>query len=186
MLRGLVSIFTDPPKALSDIVEAIIGAVYVDAGNTECHRALDHILKPVLDCLLQIVSNGDITDKKSVNRMIGHPKQYIVENLGDMLRVTTWREDKCALREPKIRCPIWKDGFWGTSSYDGSNFIGLVEIFGIELFGVEEKSARVAINRTCALVVEIFESNPDLGLKLRDIMAIIRNGALERSDKRAL
>lgn len=179
LANPLISFSVDPPKALSDIVESIVGAVYVDASHTECHQVLNHMLKPVLSCLMETISNNNHTLSKSVNRMIGHPQQYIENYLGGKINVKTWREDKFDLREHKIRCPIWKDGYWGTSSNTGSHFISVVYFLDIELFAVEEISARVARNRSCALVKEIFESNPDLLLKLHGILNVISNDSVK-------
>ena len=89
------------------------------------------------------------------------------------MSVKSWKEEILAI---KRFCPVWKDGgFWGEADRDGSNHVGVIETFGIDLIGIEERSSHVARNRACAIVMEIFERNPKLLESLKRVGTLIQD-----------
>jgi len=169
--RGLWA--TDPPKPLSDIVEAMFGAVFVDQGLEAAQASVQFAMNPVVDSLTKALKHRNINDMQSKARAMVHPKQYVHELAGGILNVKSWREDIYSAKKRNI--PVWKSGIWGLGNREGSNYIGLIESCGIDLLGIEEQSSHVARNRACAITMEIFEKNPDLIDKLKNLAALISN-----------
>jgi hypothetical protein len=106
-----------------------------------------------------------------------HPKQYIHELAGGILHVKAWKEEDYAIK--KRSCPVWRNGTWTACHGLGNNSIGLIESYGIDLIGIEEKSSHVARNRACAIAMEVFETNPDLIDKLKSLAQLISPGTDE-------
>ena len=150
---------------MSDIVEAVFGAVFVDAGLVAATNTVEHMLRPILDALTTALTGMVTDDVQSRARAMVHPKQYVHELGGGIMSVKSWREEVLAI---KRSCPVWKDGgLWGEAQRDGSNHIGVIESFGIDIIGIEEKTSHVARNRACAITMEVFERNPELIEKLK-------------------
>jgi len=168
--RGLWA--TDPPKTLSDVVEAIFGAVFVDSGLAPAIKAVEHAMRPIVDALTTALQGRVADDVTSKARAMVHPKQYVHELAGGILNVKSWREEIFAVK--KNSCPVWKEGIWGEANFDGSNNIGVIESFGIDLIGIEEKSSHVARNRACAITMEVFETHPDLIDKLKSLTQLFQ------------
>eukprot|EP00558_Chaetoceros_sp_UNC1202_P008523 CAMPEP_0197240492 /NCGR_PEP_ID=MMETSP1429-20130617/6771_1 /TAXON_ID=49237 /ORGANISM="Chaetoceros sp., Strain UNC1202" /LENGTH=140 /DNA_ID=CAMNT_0042700141 /DNA_START=1 /DNA_END=423 /DNA_ORIENTATION=+ len=135
-------------------------------------------MKPIVDALTRTLSRIESSDIKSKARAMVHPKQYVHELAGGILSVKSWREEIFAIK--KSGCPVWKDGIWGEGERDGSNFIGVIESYGIELIGVEEKSSHVARNRACAITMEVFEKNPDLIDTLKSFTQLFKTEVAEK------
>jgi len=168
--RGLWA--TDPPKSLSDIVESMFGAAYIDGGFEAGQNAVKHVLQPIVNALLRALSCRNTKDMESKAREMMHPKQYIHELGGGIINVKAWKEEKFALR--KQNCLVWKNGSWRKCEGKGNNFIGLIESFGIDLVGIEESSSHVTRNRACAIAMEVFESNTDLIEKLKRFSLLLK------------
>lgn len=140
-------------------MESIFGAVFVDAGLSAATKMVEHMMMPVIKALTSALAMVG-KDVRSKARAMVHPKQYVHELGGGIMSVKSWKEEIFAL---KRACPVWKDGgLWGEAQRDGSNNIGVLESFGIDIIGIEEKSSHVARNRACAITMEVFKRNPEL------------------------
>ena len=85
--RGLWG--TDPPKVAADVVEALIGAVYLDSGLADGIMASIHILTPMLKVLEIIFVQGD-------NLIMMHPKKTMQEFGGRLLIMNVMKEEEFA------------------------------------------------------------------------------------------
>jgi len=168
--RGLWA--TDPPKSISDMIEAIFGAVHVDGGFIPGQQAVSHVMKPILDALVTALVSSNIDEMKNKAQNMMHPKQFVHELAGGIIHVKAWKEEAFALR--KRNCPIWRNTCWGVGEKEGNGSIGLIESFGIDLVGISESSSHVARNRACAIAMEVFAKNNDLIEKLRGISLLLR------------
>jgi hypothetical protein len=157
---------------LPDIVEAVFGAAHIDAGFEGGQHAVRTVLQPILDVLLVALSNMNSDDKRTKAREMMHPKQYVHELAGGVLTVKAWQEEYFGIQ--RRHCPVWRNGGWITCEGVGNNFVGLIESFGIDIIGIEEKSSHVARNRACAIAMEVFEANPDLVVKLKSFPQLLR------------
>ena len=143
---------------------------------------MGHVTKPVMDALETALKGLIVDDVRSKARAMVHPKQYVHELGGGVLSVKSWREEVLAI---KRSCPVWKDGgMWGKAQRDGSNHIGLIESFGIDILGIEEKSAHVARNRACAITMEVFEKHPDLVDKLKHLAQLLQGKDVKTDEEK--
>ncbi len=116
---------------------------------------------------------GTITnDMTTKARGMVHPKQYVHELGGGIMTVKSWKEEILAIKKA---CPIWKEGgLWGEAQRNGSNHVGVIESFGIDIIGIEEKSSHIARNRACAITMEVFERHPEIIGKLKKFCTLIQ------------
>jgi len=150
--RGLWS--TNPPKTAADVVESVIGAVYMDSGFAFGMQAVGHILSP----LFQVLEKLYAEDK---NLMMMHPKKEMLEIAGSLLTVKVAREEDFATQQPTT-C-VWLGKEWGKASTEGQGmYVGFIECLGINVVSVLDSSCEVAQNRACALVVDMMKRYPDL------------------------
>jgi hypothetical protein len=92
---------------------------------------------------------------------------------GGAVSVKSWKEEMFAVK--KSSCPVWKDGIWGRADFIGCLYIGLVQCFGIDLIGFQEKSPHVARNRTCAIAMTAFQAHPELIDTVNDLSQLLRS-----------
>jgi dsRNA-specific ribonuclease len=150
---------TDPPKSISDMAEAVIGAIHVDGGFAAGQRACLRFMSPMLDVLLKAQrANKEIRLK--------HPRKAMQEMAGELLEVNLERGPYFASTSPDIDVLV-QGGKWGRTSKDGNSFVGSVGILGSILTGVSDTSEKVARNKVCALAVCTIETNPELCDRLK-------------------
>jgi len=161
MGRGLWS--TDPPKVISDVVEALIGAVHVDSGFHYGQRAVQHVIKPLLQpisCLLTCEYNG-LTS-------LLHPKQNLYEMSGGIISVRAYKED--AYHRLKFSSPLCN---FGNRSCGGAGYVGVVRCKQIILATAVEKSKLAAINVVCELTVQILKEDPSIISRLQELLLLL-------------
>ena len=159
--------FVDPPKAISDIVEAILGAVHVDGGFEQGRRAAIHLLSPILNVLLK-----SREDKRDIS--LRHPKKMLQELGGELLELHCCLESEFYKRNAKTF--VLLNGRWGHAHRDGSNFVATVEFLGNVIVAVSDSSSVVGKNRACALVVRALQENPKLRESLHMCRAKVESG----------
>ena len=96
--RGLWG--TDPPKVISDVVEALLGAAFTDSGfqvGQDCARFL---INPVVLAVKKQLQGESYEQIKAKAREMMHPKQVVHEIAGRYLQARSMREDEFALRFP--------------------------------------------------------------------------------------
>jgi len=103
---------------------------------------------------------------------------------GGILNVKSWKEEVFAITKPN--CPIWKGGgIWGQAERHGTAHIGLIESLGIDIIGIEERSAHIARNRACAIAMLVFETHPDLIETLQSFSQVLRDGTVDKEERDA-
>jgi len=137
----------------ADIVESVVGAIYMDSGLEHGMGAVMHILSPMFRVLQQIYErNGNI--------MMQHPRKALQEAGGRCLQLTITKEEEFACKKPVTR--VWLGKRWGFVRRDGNRFVGSVECFGLCVVAVVDLSSEVAGNRACAFTVALLNRHPDL------------------------
>ena len=84
MLSTFLTPIQDPPKCLSDIVESVIGSVFVDSGLESALQVASHILNPVVRSVSKTLIGSGIS-KRTWDLL--HPKQFLNEHLGKNVHV---------------------------------------------------------------------------------------------------
>jgi hypothetical protein len=168
--RGLWA--TDPPKVAADVVEALIGAVFMDSGFESGMAASTKILTPMYAVI------QDIQTKDSGIVMM-HPRKALQEMGGSVLELKVMREDKFAAFNPET--PVWVGKRWGNAQLDGTTrFIGCIECLGTSIVAVSDPSSDVAGNRACAMAAEILRRDLGLLARLKTVRAMVeRNSSRE-------
>ena len=153
--QGLWS--TDPPKVIPDVVEALIGAVHVDAGLHIGQQAALYVIAP----LIQSLSNLLTAEGSRNLTEILHPKQHLYEMTGGMVRVRVYKHDRF-----DVHPRVWNFG-------NGGEYIGVVTGKGVVIAAVVDNSREKAVNLSCELAVQILKENPDIMPHLRGVNSII-------------
>ncbi|CAB9506327.1 Dicer-like protein 1 [Seminavis robusta] len=172
--RGLWG--TNPPKVAADVVEALIGAVYMDSGFASGVAAVSRILKPMCTVLQEIQARGD----KSI--VMVHPKKAMQELGGSVLELKVMREEKFAALKPDI--PVWLGKRWGKAKLDGQRYVGCIECLGDTLISVSDASSEVAGNRACALAVELLEKDVQLTTRLKTVRTMVESRLTHEAKQR--
>lgn len=81
--RGLFS--TDPPKCIADIVESLLGAVYIDGGWHAARQAALNVVSPIMDLYQSSRSPEDFNY---------HPRRNLMELGGDFVSLSTYSEQE--------------------------------------------------------------------------------------------
>jgi len=149
MGRGLWG--TNPPKAMADVVEAVIGAVHLHGGFAEGQRATAKLLKPVL---------GLLEEEDRNNSILQHPRQSLLEMGGVTVSLKTTEEHEYA-RENSDNA-LWLGKSWGKASLGGYRYIATVECLGKDILSIGDDTPSSAANRACAFVLAVLEGNPRL------------------------
>jgi hypothetical protein len=153
-----LSIYLDPPKAISDIVESVLGAVHTDGGFADGQAAVVHLMTPVLNVLLKARSeNRDISLK--------HPKKMMQEMGGEILELSSSTESEFAVSSPGTDVLF---GYkWDNVTTEGNKFIATVELLGSAILALADPSATVGRNKACALIVSTLQTYPDLRARVQ-------------------
>lgn len=144
--RGLWG--TDPPKAMADVVESLLGAVHVDGGFESGQKAALHVLSPIQDFFRSV---------EEPTAMIRHPKMCLLELGGELVSVSTWREEEYA--QAKKSPTVWQGQGFGPVSRNGHKEVASVQCLGVDLVSVSDLSRSSATNRACAMVLTALEGN---------------------------
>jgi hypothetical protein len=123
---------TDPPKAIADIVESVVGAVYLDGGFSHGQMAALHALSPVLTTIRELISAGLVPS---------HPKKKLNEKCGDVIVLKEGIDPQC-----------------GSGSF-AQRYVASLECVGFEIATVYDTSQTLAINKVCTLVISAIDQN---------------------------
>jgi hypothetical protein len=156
----------DPPKVIADIVESLIGAIYVDGGLEAGMEAARTLLKPVLDVLL---THGEYID-------LVHPKKKLQELVGELLVVETTWEDTF---HQKI--PLLDGNSLRPADPYGTQGIGYVSFMDTILVAVSDSSRAVARNKACAIIVQVLTSDLNLLQRLQNLRCMVESTTTTRS-----
>ncbi len=141
--RGIWS--TQPPKALADIVEAVLGAIFVDGGCAAGVHAAQQVLRPFLDT---VIGNED---------HIRHPQQELLELLGAMAKISI-----------KLRDADEDDDDDGQETF-GRSAVATISLCGIPVLTCAADHPPAATHRACALLLSILEKDKSWIQQLQSI-----------------
>jgi endoribonuclease Dicer len=131
--RGIWS--TQPPKALADAVEAVLGAVFVDGGCAAGVQAAHELLRPFLET---VIGNED---------QIRHPQQELLELLGDMAKISV-----------KLRDADEDEDDNGQDTF-GLTAVATISLWGVPVLTCVADHPPAATHRACALLLSILEKD---------------------------
>lgn len=151
---------TDPPKVLADVVESMLGAVYVDAGFSAGKEAALSILKPITT-LLQDPANANCISR------LNNPKTVMQEKAGVCLCISVSKEDDFARANPSEL--VWRGDRWKYADVESGDYVASISCLGINILSVVETTRKTARSRACAMVVAIMERDQMLARELRRI-----------------
>lgn len=159
----------DPPKVISDVVESLIGAVYVDAGFSSGRNAINHLLDPVFQHLAKPRSSFDDIPLK-------HPKKLMQELGGSLLTIISSTERELATS--KTEQLVWHGSGWRKLDPKSQIYVAGIQFIGSDLVLVADSSPAVARSRACAFVVCMLEQEPDLLQRLRTVNSLVERSSM--------
>jgi dsRNA-specific ribonuclease len=143
--------FSDPPKALADIVESIIGAVFLDSGFAAGKAAALKIISPVRQ-LFKISSRH--------NNILEHPKHRLQEMGGTILQLCTIKESEAAFYLTGRK--VWGDVRYVSLRPHGSRVVAAINCLGSHIVSVADSSSHSALVRACYVVLTVLNQQPEL------------------------
>jgi dsRNA-specific ribonuclease len=169
----------DPPKVISDVVESLIGAVYLDAGFACGRAAVTKLLDPVFQYLSRPRDAFDDLPLK-------HPKKVMQEIGGNLLAIISYNESELAAmkKEQREKTLVWHGSGWRKLDPKSQNYVAGIQFVGNDLILVSDISPVVARSRACAFVVCMLEQAPDLLERLKTVNSFVErsNMMLSRND----
>jgi dsRNA-specific ribonuclease/ERCC4-related helicase len=154
---------SDPPKALSDVMEALIGAAHTDGGYEAGQLAVLTMLESVLLAIRTL--------RYDVNSLL-HPLTKMNHIAGDLIDLNVEREsvffDQTTYNNDDENSPqlIWDGLQWRPASIDGvDNFTVQISAMGRNVVTVVDRTSKSAKNRACALIVAALEKQPTLATR---------------------
>ena len=154
--RGLWG--TDPPKAIADICESLIGAVYLDGGFEAGQDAALHVVTPVL----KIFPEDDSASDEFFGSMLYHPKRKLREIGGSMISFSTRLEDATCSKNSSIEDASAVLVGTRKARQDGHLALVSVSLLGFELVSSIDFSGSSAANRACSLILACLKRNEEL------------------------
>jgi hypothetical protein len=156
---------TRPPKAIADVVEALIGVAHSQGAFPLGQQCARFVLTPITSAILR----NDMIDEKSYYALM-QPQQLVMQ--------------QCPAA--KIRA-IEEDGYSGSNLWHGKSIgwdiardgncigpVGVVTFHGVRLIAVTDKSRIVAKNRACSILANILLRNPSLPETLCKLSIILQ------------
>lgn len=114
--RGLWG--TEPPKAMADVIESLVGAVHVHAGLEKSRRAALNALDPPMKLLTN-----------RADSIIRHPRHTLLELGGKLTSVSAKEEATIAKTSPEM--PVWQYIQWGKCQRGGHQLVATIECFAL-------------------------------------------------------
>ena len=169
----------DAPKFAADVVESLIGAVYMDSSSLEAGiNAVKHVLAQLMPLLKRLHAKDNKLN-------LVHPRKELQELGGSLLTMKVTREEDFAAKYPKGLVWLGRQQRWRTASVDGAKFVGSVACMGLPVVSVLESSVDVAGNRACALVAGMLKKYPNLLSRVRICCALVQSSLAREEKERA-
>lgn len=168
---------TDPPKVLSDVVEALIGAAHVDCGYKQGQKSANFVVQPMLKAIMSNEKMENATSTSSeenddfllLYHLITHPKQEMLVQC-QYLKAKAVPSHEYVREKPGRNVWYGDKRKWGHCSETECNIVGEVTWNGLVLCSVaDEKSRTVSRNRACALLSAVLRKYPELRSKLNQM-----------------
>ena len=143
------NLYSDPPKAIADIVESLLGAIFLDSGIEAALAAATRMLTPVFEAIPQLQRND-------ADFSLTHPKKALQEILGEILHLdTSWEHEFSSKQQSKVL-----DGpMWRFPDPYSTNIVGYIHFMDSILMAVSDASGTVARNKACAAVVHVLKES---------------------------
>lgn len=154
----------DPPKVISDVVEAVLGAAHVDGGFGDGQDAALTILKPITQ-LLTTPTDPHCTERLS------NPKTVMHALAGEFLRITVSKEEDFA--RSKSNELVWQGDQWRNADEEAADYVATISCLGKDVLSIVETTRKSARNRACAMVVALMEDDPELLQELQRVRGAI-------------
>lgn len=156
--RGIWS--TQPPKALADVTESVLGAIFVDGGCMAGLQAAHELLRPFLETL---VGNED---------KISHPQQELLERLGDIAKISV------KLRDVDTDDEHVNSGF---------RAVATISLWDIPVLTCTDEHSPAATHRACTLLLSIIEKDESSWMqRIQSIRGKMQGGPGGRMDSKKL
>ena len=158
--------WTDPPKAVADIVESMLGAVHVDGGFDAGQSAVLQTMAAVLEDVIK-------TDCDSF--LLRHPTAVLHNMGGTLVETTLHREDAFVKNRsgPAATNLVWNGQTFHDARKDGNRMIGSVRALGRRLVSVVDTSKKSTKNRASALVAAVIQRDEELQERLRQASIVV-------------
>jgi hypothetical protein len=156
----------DPPKVIADIMESLIGAIYVDVGLEAAMQACRNLLKPVLDVVLVSTVPDTI--------VLEHPKKRLQELVGSLLVVDVTWED--AFQQQGT--PLVDGNHLRFADPQGTHAIAYIHFMDTILLAVSDPSRAVARNKACAIMVQVLTCQVELLQRLQGLRHIVERAMM--------
>ncbi len=181
----------DPPKAIADVVEAILGAVHVGSKRGfECGQYATRFLTSSIFAVFEQASARGPCALNSLLKTIKHPKKNLQEMSGQLLDVMVCTENDFVSsyherdENSTTNFPIpqilergeWRNAVRGIETRGDSCQVAFISILGRPLLVVADESITVAKNRASSLVREAIEHRPELQKRLAECRSNVECG----------
>lgn len=157
--RGLWG--SDPPKAMADVVESMLGAIHVDGGFCNGQSAARRVIAPVAALLK--------TCRDEQDAVLLYPKRSTMELGGNLLALSNVEEAQVAKMASDSN--LWRGDNWGKASCSSRKAIASISCLGVDLVSVVDESATAASNQACAFLLITLTKNKDLMVRFQEARA---------------
>jgi hypothetical protein len=168
---------SEPPKPISDVIEAVLGAIHVDSDFAAGQAATLRLLIPVLN----VLTTGTPKTKEGALRWVmRHPKKALQEMAGELIEISS-----CTLRQFQRlfpSTPVLLKNQWITSSgatarsYDESYHVSFSKILGSIVVAVADESLVVTRNKVAAVTTQMIQGRNGLLGRLTKCRSRIERG----------
>lgn len=167
---------SEPPKPISDVVEAVLGAIHVDSDFAAGQAATMHLMSPVFNLL----TNGTHETKESVLQWVmRHPKQALNQMAGDLIEISS-----CTLHQyqsifpntPVLFKDRWITTHGATSNNDELCHVSFSTMLGSLVVAVADESLAVARNKVSSLTTQMIQGRNGLIGRLAKCRSKIERG----------
>ena len=156
---------SDPPKAMADVVESILGAVHLHGGLACGQQATQQVLKPVLELILHIRDTGNL---RAMDQLLRHPRSLVQQLGGKHMSIRQCPESKFACDSPDTM--VWNRlQHYSRAHRSSARSVAHVSCLGVNLVAVADDAPSAATHRACELVLAALDRNPELKKRLHEM-----------------
>ena len=167
--RGLWG--TDPPKAISDIVEALFGAAHVDGGYEAGQKAVYYALGDILSA----VQNAETSD---LEKFLQYPKRALLTELGGLVSLESKIDESPSPSTNMIDTPVWSDDGWTQANTEKIGQVSSLTLLNYPLLAVADRFASpAASNRTSAFFMKFLSKHPSIRNRVIEVKANIQRNS---------
>ncbi len=161
----------EPPKPISDVVEAVLGAVHVDSDFTAGQAATLQLMSPVFSVLTNCTQ---VETESALNWVLKHPKKALQEMAGELIEISSCTLSQFQRLFPNDRV-LFKNR-WTTATNDESCHVSFSKILGSLVVAVADESLAVTRNKVSSLTTQMIQGSHDLVGRLAKCRSRIERG----------